>query len=184
MSPNYTWEGDSDAWLVTEVLQYLDIHLPSGYYAVAQPYVVIDAEDGSYRVYRHVRSTDLEFITAGMKPLVAHPDLAVLQSTLHQGKPGPDRIVCVVELDGSIHDTRQGRKQTIKRNAKYEAGKIPYVAINQADYRMTGESIHEGAWKGVKKHVYRAAATVPKPYPPAEATLGSAGKQKRGGRPR
>ena len=44
MTPNYTWEGDSDAALVTAVWQYLDIHLPSGYYAVTQPYVVIDAE--------------------------------------------------------------------------------------------------------------------------------------------
>ena len=153
MTPNYTWEGDSDAALVTAVWQYLDIHLPSGYYAVTQPYVVIDAEDRSYRVYRRLNAWDLDPVTTGMKPLVAHPDLAVLQSTLHQGKPGPDWIVCVVELDGSIHDTRPGRKQTIKRNAKYEAGKIPYVVINQADYRMTGESIHEGAWKGVLKHL-------------------------------
>ena len=159
MTPWNTWDGEDDAELVSRVLNYLNSRLPEGYYALAQAYIIIDAEDGKSQWYQHVTEDDVKEITKGMKPLIIHPDILVLKIMDIRGEMRPhgmDRIVCAVELDGSIHDTRRGRKKDVKRSVKYETGGIHRVVINQADYAALHKEPQEGAWAGVEHHIHSA----------------------------
>ena len=149
MTPWNTWDGEDDAVLVSIVLNHLNQNLPEGYYAVSQVYIVVDSEEGWSRWYEHVTKQDLAEMTEGMKPFIIHPDVLVVKGPPHGRATCLDKIVCAVELDGSIHDTKPGHKQTDKRAAKYEAGSIPCVVINQADYSLIGKDVREGAWEGV-----------------------------------
>jgi len=53
---------------------------------------------------------------------IQHPDIVLLK---HQNK-----ISCIIEIDGSIHYTRPGKRQTHKRNYNYELFSIPYCIID------------------------------------------------------
>ena len=49
-------------------------------------------------------------------------------------------IACLVELDGSIHDTRSGRRKTERRDRDYTDAHIPHIAMNMADLKELGRS--------------------------------------------
>ena len=68
--------------------------------------------------------------------LVRHPDVMVLGECA-----ATVRLIC--EIDGGIHSTRPGMRQTEKRNRAYGDAKIPYIVIDKADLALTGQS-----WEG------------------------------------
>ena len=63
--------------------------------------------------------------------IVHVPDITIL------GKNG---IACIVELDGSIHDTRSGRRKTERRDRDYADARIPHIALNMADLEELGDT--------------------------------------------
>ena len=63
--------------------------------------------------------------------IVHMPDITIL------GKNG---IACLVELDGSIHDTRSGRRKTERRDRDYADARIPHITLNMADLAELGRT--------------------------------------------
>ena len=55
------------------------------------------------------------------------PDIIIIP------KDGANKIDLIVELDGSVHDTKSGRRKTERRNRDYEDAKLPYFVINITD---------------------------------------------------
>jgi len=121
-------EGSPDAGRVVQAAAELITHLKQ-YRIVTEGYVTIsrdtDRVTGAYD--RHFES----LIPSDRRTddLIRHPDIMILDRT---------RVRGIVELDGSIHDTRPGRKKTGRRNKTYEAAGIPLIAINEADQKATG----------------------------------------------
>ena len=152
MSPRHTWDGDDDAEAVTTALNYLNSKLPQGVYAVSQPFVLIDpAGDYQPGIVQHVKKEMLEVMRSGYRKVVVHPDILVIRYI--KRTDFDHKIVCAVELDGSIHDGRTGKKQTVKRNKKYEMGGIGVVQVNLADCHFAGIAPLEFMWDEVKKYL-------------------------------
>ena len=59
---------------------------------------------------------------------VQHPDIVVFG---HHFKP-----MFVVEIDGSIHHTKPGMKQTERRNSTYRNAGIKYIVLDKADLKV------------------------------------------------
>ena len=53
--------------------------------------------------------------------VLQHPDIMILDPQ------DLAKVKAIVEIDGSAHDTRPGRKRTYKRNLVYEEMEIPWV---------------------------------------------------------
>ena len=59
---------------------------------------------------------------------VQHPDLVVIG---HDSYP-----MFIVEIDGSIHHTKPGMRQTEKRNTTYSNAGIKYVILDKMDLKV------------------------------------------------
>ena len=57
--------------------------------------------------------------------LIHHPDIMLLN------KKGTLKLI--IEIDGSAHDDRPGRRRTYKRDQDYEEMDIPYFVINKGE---------------------------------------------------
>ena len=124
MSPRHTWDGDDDAEAVAIATNYLNSNLPEGYYAVSQPYLLVDpGGEHATSLVMNVQKSMLKTMRSGYRMVVAHPDIVVMRESVDTG--WANMIVCAVELDGSIHDSRPGKKQTDKRNKKYRLAEVP-----------------------------------------------------------
>ena len=63
---------------------------------------------------------------------VAHcPDLMIVDRTTNRPR-------LIIELDGSSHGTKTGRKKTASRNSRYRRARIPYEIINVEKFRKDG----------------------------------------------
>ncbi len=93
-----------------------------------EPYLLFSRYDGSLVALCEERVTQEEL--DGCIP--HHPDLVI---TYKRGKPR-----CIIELDGSIHDSKSGRRKTEKRNGHYRDAHLPCIVINIADLAFTGET--------------------------------------------
>ena len=49
-------------------------------------------------------------------------------------------VRCIIEIDGTIHDTRAGRRRTENRNRDYVDTGIPHIILNEADLQHTGQA--------------------------------------------
>ena len=52
---------------------------------------------------------------------IHHPDIMIMD------KENPKKLKCIVEIDGSAHNTRPGRRRTHRRDDDYEHMDIPWV---------------------------------------------------------
>ncbi len=137
MTPRHTWDGDDDAEAVAIATNYLNSNLPEGYYAVSQPYLLVDpGGEHATSLVMNVQKGMLKTMRSGYRMVVAHPDIVVMRESVDTG--WANMIVCAVELDGSIHDSRPGKKQTDKRNKKYRLAEVPVVQVNAADCHEAG----------------------------------------------
>ena len=64
-----------------------------------------------------------------------HPDIMVLNT---KGK-----LALIIEIDGSAHDTRPGRKRTYNRDKDYEELGVRYDVFNKAEDPDWFEHIHD-----------------------------------------
>lgn len=69
------------------------------------------------------------------------PDLMIIN-------PKTRRIICCVELDGSVHDVKLG--DTMDRNDLYETLRIPLVIVNKSTIQV---SMFDDAYKKVKTFI-------------------------------
>ena len=69
--------------------------------------------------------------------IVHNPDIIVLD---YEEK----KILLIIELDGSIHDTPSGQKKTRKRNEAYNDAGLQYCVLNKAEMKELGLM-----WQGI-----------------------------------
>ena len=165
-----TWEGDDDAVRVSTFLGELGARLPKRYGAYGQLYLVLDPQrrtlydddDGNmidpdlvWPIAEHgigePRARKLK--AAGY--YVMHPDITIIDHASRR-RTWPHDIGyprVVIELDGSIHDTRPGRRKTERRNRKYKDAMQPYVAVNEADCRFIKREPFDFAWPSIARYL-------------------------------
>ena len=152
MSPRYTWDGPDDEVRVMDFMNKLKARLPSNYAAEAQMFVVMDPHNRWTKADNYVpfalhhidRRRAQWFREHGYS--VAHPDVTIV------GYPGMapfTHLTAVIELDGSIHDTRPGHKKTLLRNKKYREGGVHCITVNEADCKMLGVEQIDFAWNAL-----------------------------------
>ena len=67
-----------------------------------------------------------------------HPDIMYAPHSPDLCEPRP---LLIVELDGSYHDSKPGRKKTDRRDRDYRRAGIPFIAVRMSEYP------DEGAWQ-------------------------------------
>ena len=123
-----TWDGGkSDDGEILEAIRVLvDMGYPRGK-IVKEPFVGGRPNDDcpSYTVLHG------DYVHAGEGyAWIHHPDIAVYRPA--------GGIAFLVEIDGSWHDTVQGRKQTARRDRDYADLKIPCIAIRLSEFPGEG----------------------------------------------
>ncbi len=89
-----------------------------------EPFLLFSQYDGSLAgtCYQMVTQEELDGCVAH------HPDIVILNK---RGRP-----ICIVELDGSYHDSKTGRRKTERRNGHYRDARIPCIVLNIADLKL------------------------------------------------
>ena len=98
-------------------------------------YILLERD--TYNVTYH------ESLNGDMKRyIVHHPDILIVRD---------GSLKCVIEVDGSIHDTNRGKRRTEKRNNNYWYYKVPYIVMNEADLAFLGTSWRDFLWVSMLK---------------------------------
>ena len=74
--------------------------------------------------------------------IIHRPDIVIWRDNTHK---------CVIEVDGSIHDTSRGKRKTEKRNNDYWFYKVPHITLNEADLDFLGVSWYDFLWTSLMK---------------------------------
>ena len=87
--------------------------------------------------FLHVRAEDESVIVSTGGPpanepvlWTRHPDVMVVAGDFEDEW----RPLLIVEMDGSWHDTKPGRKATDRRDRDYRSASIPFVAVRLSEY--------------------------------------------------
>ena len=94
------------------------------------------------------QATVSEFLSgnpANLKRYIIHrPDIIVY---------GRDNTTlgCIIEIDGSVHDTNRGKRKTERRNSDYWSANIPYIVLNEADLEYLRISWRDFLWESLLK---------------------------------
>ena len=90
-------------------------------------YILIDRN--TYSVTCH---ESLNVDPDGLKRyIIHHPDILIMCD---------NALKCIIEIDGSIHDTGPGRRKTEKRDRNYTDASIPHISLNMADLAELGDT--------------------------------------------
>ena len=112
------WDDNEDK---IEVGKFLQEH---GYPTLSyDPYICFDKLTGEMQmISMNLTKEEVQ------RYKVQHPDIIALG---HHFKP-----MFVVEIDGSIHHTKPGMKQTERRNSTYRNAGIKYIVLDKADLKV------------------------------------------------
>ena len=98
-------------------------------------YILLERD--TYNVTYH------ESLNGDMKRyIVHHPDILIVRD---------GTIRCVLEVDGSVHDSNRGKRRTEKRNSDYWSAKLSYIVLNEADLKYLGMSWRDFLWESLLK---------------------------------
>ncbi len=114
-------DGKTDEEQLNAMSTYL---YEKGHRIIKEPYLLFDRETGA------PKGLALQYITEpqAKRYIIHHPDLII---------PDPKHLAkCIIEIDGSYHDSKAGKRKTEKRNAHYQTAKIPYIILNVADLKL------------------------------------------------
>ena len=107
----------ADVRVVSALLNAVNRELPTGYYAVARPYLLMDPDGGpEIKVMGHVSQKDWNWIRRAGCPC-AQPDVVVMRSFGNS-----DAAICAVKLHAG----------SAKDRMRPVTGKLPLIAINVA----------------------------------------------------
>lgn len=118
--------GKNDDHQIAYVHEYLKItHDIIPEYIKKDWYILFDFDTyDTVKVCQDVLNSD---VNGPRKVVIRHPDIIILNSL--------NKVVGIIEIDGSYHHSNQGRKQTVQRNNDYKYANIPLIIINIADLR-------------------------------------------------
>lgn len=108
-------EGSPDEVRVTVLANRIRRVLPPGMSAVTQGYAAFDRETGG--LVAAFGDAPPEYA----RHMIRHPDIMIMRGR---------KLACIVELDGSIHDTGPGRRKTERRDSVYRDSGVPYIVLH------------------------------------------------------
>ena len=116
-------EGNVDALFLVKVVEHLhDTHDVSWNLMKKDWFLCIEPTDYSYYM------ADSLTKDAIINKIIHHPDVMIVDKE--------QNLKCIIEIDGSIHDTPSGMRKTAKRNADYQILGIPCIIVNLADCKL------------------------------------------------
>ena len=125
---SHTWEGgksdDADLHAAADILRR---HADPDAVILIEPYLLLDRDGAAPpRVVAGISRDDMA--AAGLAGvIVRRPDVVLVQ-------PDGRTPQLVIEIDGSYHDSVQGRKATDRRSRDYRRHEIACTVVNKSQY--------------------------------------------------
>ena len=116
-------DGPPDAQRVALAAQYLRERLEGRFEVLTEHYLLLEAEP---RILESLTRAEAEAADAAGVPL-HHPDIIITELGI---------IALIIEIDGSIHDTKPGRRATAVRDRHYADAGLNCRVLPGVDYDM------------------------------------------------